>query len=171
MKNTSKGLIIGILISGIIIWLLMSVGNSDKKDWKMENYELTKKELIRHVKLAINPEFKDWILFQNGTHIIIEDTSNPKEIEEQGFQKMQKFGPVHAGGPAGDFGTTDLNKTDGWVVSGNGYGMYTYVHPSELDIEQPKDYEIGLFGRNKRDKDGLNPEIICISSNGQITEK
>lgn len=64
-------------------------------------------------------------------------TSIEKEIEEQGVEKMKEFGPVHTGGPAGDFGITTLHKTQGWVVSGYGYGMYTYVHPSELDKQNP----------------------------------
>jgi len=123
------------------------------------------------VKLAINPKFENWILFKNGTYIIVEETSEEKEIEVQSLEKMKQFGPVHAGGPAGDFGTTTLNKTEGWVVSGHGYGMYTYVHPSEIEKKKPEDYEIGLYGRSKRDKDGLNPEIICISSKGQIIKK
>lgn len=137
----------------------------------MDDYELNKEELIKHVKLAINPKFENWILFKNGTYIIIEGTSNEKIIEEQGLKMMKEFGPVHAGCPAGDFGTITLDKTEGWVVSGHGYGMYTYVHPIELDKKIPEDYEIGLLGRSKRDEDGLSPEMICISSSGQIVEK
>ena len=137
----------------------------------MDQHELTKTELIKHVKLAINPEFKNWVLFSNGTYIIIEETSDEKAIENLGLEKMEEFGPVQAGGPAGDFGTISLYNTEGWVVSGHGYGMYTYVHPSELGSKSPQDYEIGIYGRNKRDKDGLNPEIICISTNGQLIIK
>lgn len=143
----------------------------DKSNPEMRDYELTKEELIKHVKLAINPAFKNWILFKNGTYIIIEDTSEEKEIELQGVKKMKKFGPVHVGKPAGDFGTISLNKTKGWVVSGHGYGMYTYVHPTEIENENPQDHEIGLYGRSKRDLDGLNPEIIYLSSKGKIIEK
>ena len=38
----------------------------DKANPEMRDYELNKWELIKHVKLAINPNFKDWILFKNG---------------------------------------------------------------------------------------------------------
>jgi len=137
----------------------------------MEDNKLTKEELIKHIKLAINPAFENWILFNNGTYIIIEDTSDEKEIEIRGLEMMKEFGPAGAGGPAGDFGITTLTKTEGWVVSGHGYGMYTYVHPIELEKENPPDLIIGLYGRSKRDMDGENPEIICMSSKGQIIEK
>ncbi|RXM39194.1 hypothetical protein BOQ62_12715 [Chryseobacterium sp. CH21] len=120
--------------------------------------------MIEHVKLAINPKFQDWVLFENGTYIIFDDISTIKDVKEEAIQLMKEFGPVSAGGPAGDFSVIHLNFTEGWLVSGHGYGMYTYVHPSELDNESPNDLEIGLYGRSKRDSDGQNPEIIHINS-------
>ncbi len=119
--------------------------------------------MIEHVKLAINPKFQDWVLFENGTYIIFDDISTIEDVKEKALQLMKEFGPVYAGGPAGDFNVIHLNLTEGWLVSGHGYGMYTYVHPSELDSESPNDLEIGLYGRSKRDSDGQNPEIIHIN--------
>ncbi|MCP4442384.1 MAG: hypothetical protein GY810_26050 [Aureispira sp.] len=124
---------------------------------------LTQEELIKYVRLSINPYFKDWVLFENGTYIILEDLKDGKFIEEIAMEQMAQFGPVHAGGPAGDFNVLKLDDTEGWVVSGHGYGMYTYVHPIELNSQNPKDYEIGLYGRGKRDMDGQNPKVICIN--------
>ena len=120
--------------------------------------------MIKHVKLAINPKFQDWVLFENGTYIIFDDISTIKDIKEEAIRVMKEFGPVYAGGSAGDFSVIHLNLTEGWLVSGHGYGMYTYVHPSELDSESPNDLEIGLYGRSKRDSDGQNPEIIHINT-------
>ncbi len=120
--------------------------------------------MIEHVKLAINPKFQDWVLFENGTYIIFDDISTVEDVKEEAVKLMKEFGPVYAGGPAGDFNIIHLNLTEGWLVSGHGYGMYTYVHPSELDSEDPSDLEIGLYGRSKRDSDGQNPEIIHINS-------
>ena len=31
--------------------------------------------MIEHVKLAINPKFQDWVLFENGTYILFSMTS------------------------------------------------------------------------------------------------
>ncbi|WP_431609928.1 hypothetical protein [Chryseobacterium sp. 'Rf worker isolate 10'] len=120
--------------------------------------------MIEHVKLAINPKFQDWVLFENGTYIIFDDISTIEDVKEEAIKLMKEFGPVSAGGPAGDFSVIHLNLTDGWLVSGHGYGMYTYVHPSELDSESPNDLEIGLYGRSKRDSDGQSTEIIHINS-------
>lgn len=120
---------------------------------------------LEHVNLAINPQFQDWVLFKNDTYIIFDDITIIGNVQEEAIKLMKEFGPVFAGGPAGDFNVIHLNSTEGWLVSGHGYGMYTYVHPSELDNEFPNDLEIGLLGRSKRNSDGENPEIIHINRN------
>lgn len=74
---------------------------------------------------------------------------------------MKEFGPVYAGGPAGDFSTYVLPDNKGWLVGGHGYGMFTYVHPKELD-EDPQSPLVGLLGRDKRDRVGRKPKIIHI---------
>ncbi|WP_185248572.1 hypothetical protein [Chryseobacterium bernardetii] len=120
--------------------------------------------ILEHIKLAINPIFWDWVLFKNDTYIIFDDIATVENVQEEAIRLMKEFGPVLAGGPAGDFNVIHLNVTEGWLVSGHGYGMYTYVHPSELDNESPNDLEIGLLGRSKRNLDGENPEILYINS-------
>jgi hypothetical protein len=45
----------------------------------------------------------------------------------------------------------NLVSTKGWLVTGHGYGMYTYVHPQEL-CSNPYDVVID-YGRSKRHKD------------------
>lgn len=119
---------------------------------------------LEHVKLAINPKFQDWVLFKNDTYIIFDDISTVEKIQNEAIKLMQEFGPVFAGGSAGDFSVIHLNSTEGWLVSGHGYGMYTYVHPSELDSKTPNDLEIGLLGRSKRNSDGENPEIVHVNT-------
>ncbi|WP_238585087.1 hypothetical protein [Chryseobacterium sp. Leaf201] len=130
---------------------------------KIFKNKMTDQELIENIKLAINPKFKDWVLFRNGTYIIFDDITKVKNIEDEAIAMMKEFGPVFAGGPAGDFNTIHLTKTEGWIVAGHGYGMYTYVSPSEMQNTSANDLEVGLFGRSKRDLDGKNPEIIYIN--------
>lgn len=125
---------------------------------------MNNEEIIAHIKLAINPKFQDWVLFKNGTYIIFDDITTVKDVKDEALKLMKEFGPVFAGSSAGDFNTIHLHLTEGWLVSGHGYGMYTYVHPSELDNKMPDDLEIGLYGRSKRNLDGQNPEIIHINS-------
>ncbi|MCX8532232.1 hypothetical protein [Chryseobacterium luquanense] len=124
---------------------------------------MTDSELIENVKLAINPKFQDWVLFKNGTYIIFDDITKVKNANDEAIAIMKEFGPVFAGGPAGDFNTIHLTKTEGWIVAGHGYGMYTFVSPAELENKSPDDLEVGLFGRSKRDLDGKKPEIIYVN--------
>ncbi|MDR6548590.1 hypothetical protein J2810_004680 [Chryseobacterium rhizosphaerae] len=125
----------------------------------MDNFSI-----IEHVTLAINPQFKDWVLFKNGTYIIFDDIANVGNVKDEAIKLMKEYGPVFGGTPAGDFNTIYLTETEGWLVAGHGYGMYTYVHPSELENDTPNDLEIGLFGRSKRNLDGTDPEIIHVNS-------
>ncbi|QXP78765.1 MULTISPECIES: hypothetical protein [Winogradskyella] len=153
-----------ILLNSLI---LVSCGNQnkDKKaEIKLEKNEVETKSLLDNVKLAVNPKFKDWVLFENGTYIIFDDITQIDNIESEAIRLMKEFGPVHAGGPAGDFNVISLNQTEGWVVSGHGYGMYTYVNPSELESNSPEDLTIGIYGRSKRNSDGQNPNIIYVNS-------
>ncbi|GGG15789.1 hypothetical protein GCM10011344_15480 [Dokdonia pacifica] len=155
-------------INLILVACLISIGckkdiEQTENTLKMESPDNTSISLLDNVKLAINPTFEDWVLFENGTYIIFDETNSAENIEAEALKLIKEFGPVSAGGPAGDFNVISLNKTKGWVVSGHGYGMYTYVHPDELDTDLPNDVVIGLFGRSKRDKDGNNPKIIHIN--------
>lgn len=148
----------------LLSFFLFNCGNSEKK--KVDNQKINKmieSNLLNQVKLAINPKFQDWVLFKNGTYIIFDNADPIPNLENEAMKLMKEFGPVHVGGSAGDFGVTHLNKTEGQVVSGHGYGIYTYVNPKELKPEKPNDVEIGLFGRNKRDLDGKNPIIVHIN--------
>jgi len=151
-----------------IILILLNIvflgcGNSNNNAENSKTDQNAKSELIEHVKLAINPKYQDWVLFKNGTYIIFDNADTIPNLETEAKKEMKEFGPVYAGGIAGDFGVTSLTKIEGWIVSGHGYGMYTYVNPRELKSKKPEDLEIGLFGRGKRDLDGKNPIIIHIN--------
>lgn len=142
----------------------MKTNTKDKQPSNSTVKIINNSEIIEHVKLAINPQFQDWVLFKNGTYIIFDHADTIKDVHAEAIQQMKEFGPVFSGGPAGDFNTIHLTKTNGWIVAGHGYGMYTYVNPSEIDNKTPNDLEIGLFGRLKRDLDGKKPEIIYTNS-------
>lgn len=150
-----------------LLWLSCKNPEKNKVD-NQKNKEISEVDLLNHVKLAINPKFQDWVLFKNGTYIVFDNADTIPDLENEAIKSMKEFGPVHTGGPAGDFGVTHLNKKEGWIVSGHGYGMYTYVNPNELKSEKPNDVEIGLFGRSKRNLDGENPIIIHINRKSNI---
>ncbi len=121
--------------------------------------------LISQVRKAINPKYQHWVLFANGTYVIIKD-STVKDAAAFATKINKQYGPVYPGSPAGDFGVIHLTRTNGWAVSGQYDAMYTYVDSSELlnaGIQHPTDVDVGLLGRRKRDKDGKECRIICIS--------
>ncbi|SFD20844.1 hypothetical protein [Flavobacterium phragmitis] len=133
---------------------------------KADSQNLNEKEenkLLNHVKLSINEKFQNWVLFKNGTYIIFENADIIPDLESEAIKLMKEFGPVYTGTHAADFDVTDLKKTEGWIVSGHGYGMYTYVSPDEIKCDITDILEIGLYGRYKRDLDGRNPVIIHIN--------
>ncbi len=154
----------------IFIIFLLSCGQSGNKKINSVNdlsitKNTTKMMLLENVKLAINPKFRDWILFENGTYIIFDNVDTISNIEEEAIRLMKEYGPINVGTPAGDFSVTHLNKTEGWVVSGHCHGMYTYVNPAEIKSKTPSDVEIGIFGRSKREQDGKIPVIVHINKN------
>jgi len=156
------------IISGILVVLFVLLACNTKPkpalgfiQSPLENVKAS--SLLEHVQLAINPNFENWVLFENGTYIIFDDLNGISDVQQEAIRLMKEYGPVSLGGPSGDFGVTHLNKTEGWVVSGHGYGMYTYVHPSELNQSAPDDSAIGLFGRSKRARDANDLKFIHVN--------
>ena len=126
--------------------------------------KLSDSTLIERVKLAVNPEFPNWVLFSNGTYVIVEGETSASDARAYALEQIREFGPVRAGSPAADFSVSWLHRTEGWSVGGHGHGMYTYVHPSELKSWWPSDLKIGLHGRSKRDADARECQIVYVSS-------
>jgi hypothetical protein len=50
------------------------------------------------------------------------------------------------------------------MVTGHGYGMYTYVHPQEIKSSNPHGIEIGIVGMSKRHKDSEELNIIYLNT-------
>lgn len=173
MRQTSPGIVANYMkklkIFSILLSLLVfgceqrSNRHRDHGNDENKNVTMTKEDLLNHVKLAINPKYQDWVLFENGTYIIFDNADTIADLELESIRQMKEYGPVFAGGPAGDFSVTHLNQTEGWIVSGHGYGMYTYVNPNELTLDSPSDLDIGIYGRSKRDKDGKTFKIVHLN--------
>ncbi|KAF2514404.1 hypothetical protein EYY60_03880 [Flavobacterium zhairuonense] len=124
--------------------------------------EISEIELLHHVKLSINPKFQDWVLFKNGTYIIFEHADEISNLQSKALKLIKEFGPVYTE-RSEDFDVTDLKNTEGWIVSGHGYGIYTYVSSQEMKSKKPNTATIGLLGRGKRDLDGRNPVIVHVN--------
>ena len=125
---------------------------------------LSNTELISAVKQVINPKFKDWVLFENGSYLVYDNTDTIVNVKSHAIQLLKEMGPVHVGSPSGDFGVSILPDGGGWIISSHQYGLYTYVAPSEILSQEPSEIEIGNFGRKKRNEDGIEPVVIYINS-------
>ena len=132
----------------------------------MTDTSMTEKELINHINLAIKPNYQDWVVFANGTYIILDD-SLKDDPSNNALKIIKEFGPVYRGSPAGDMSITKLDKTHGWSVGCHYNGMYTYVHPDELvraGMADCSDLDVGIYARAKRDKDSRDLKIIYVNN-------
>ena len=102
---------------------------------------------------------KSWVLFENGTCVILLEPED--DLSAQAIGLMKEWGPVHAGSSAGDFSTIALENDAGWVVTCHHNDILTYVLPEELD-DSPEDLLVGLHGRSKRDRDAESLTVIHI---------
>jgi hypothetical protein len=153
-------LLLGTIVVAVGAWIF---SRRRQLGTRARTTKLTDAMLIEKVRLAIKPEFPKWVLFSNGTYVIVEDEAAIADPRAYALKQMSEFGPVRVASPAGDFSITTLHKTEGWSVAGHGYGMYTYVHPSELRSNRPSDVKIGLHGRRKRDADSKELRIVYVS--------
>lgn len=116
-------------------------------------------ELVQVWRDVIQGDEKSWVLFENGTCVILMEPED--DLSAQAVALLREYGPVHAGGPAGDFGTIDLEAAPGWAVYGHHGDILTYVAPDEVE-EGADDLVVGLFGRAKRDQDGRELAVVHV---------
>ncbi|MBI2593945.1 hypothetical protein HYW44_04880 [Candidatus Daviesbacteria bacterium] len=109
-------------------------------------------------KKVIEPNLKNWVVFEHGTCVIIYHSK--EDLENEAKEVLQKYGLPTPGTPSADFEVMKLQGLAGWIVSGNQPGILNYV--SEDEGEDKEDYEIGLIGRNKKEQDLKELKIIYI---------
>lgn len=118
---------------------------------------MSSEELATVYKKIIDPKFKYWVVFTQGTCVIIYKSQG--NLENEAKEALQKYGSVTPGTPSGDFTVTKVDS--GWIVSGDQPGILNYV--SEDEGGGKEDFEIGLIGRNKKELDSKEPKIIDIN--------
>ncbi len=106
-------------------------------------------DLIAVWKTIVNSPEKSWVLFENGTCVILMEPRG--DLADQAAGLLREWGPVRAGTPSGDFDTIELADAPGWVVTCHPDDILTYVGPDEID--SPDDLVVGLLGRSKRNRD------------------
>lgn len=120
------------------------------------------KSLVDRWRSIIQDPVKSWVLFNNGTGVILMGPEG--DLAAQAIELMKEWGPVYIGTPAADFNVIDLAPVPGWIVTCHHQDILTYVSPEELMGAAPNDLLVGLLGRSKRDRDAQELKIIHIEN-------
>lgn len=126
------------------------------------------KSLIDIWRILVDDDQKNWVMFEHGTCIVLNDPQD--DLEAQALEILKAWGPVVAGTPLGDFNVKNLDDFPGWLVVYPNPDIANYVDPDiliENDLEDQIDMHmgIGLFGRHLRKEDFNSQKIIHIEDN------
>jgi hypothetical protein len=116
-------------------------------------------DLVETWRSIIVGEGKSWVLFENGTCVVLSNATG--DIEKQAIDLLAEWGPVQVATPSADFNVVDLVEHPGWVVTCHHPDILTYVGPEEMG-PQPAEIMIGLIGRGKRDRDAHDLKVVHV---------
>ena len=122
-------------------------------------------DLVNIWRQIIIGDDKSWVLFDNGTCVILMEPGD--DLAAQAITLMKEWGPVHAGCSAGDFSTITLDNETGWVVTSHHNDILTYVSPEEVG-DDPSDLSVGLLGRSKRGQDADSLTVIHVEDKRKV---
>ena len=122
-------------------------------------------ELVNVWRTIIVGDNKSWVLFENGTCVILMEPE--EDLSAQAIELMKEWGPVNAGSSAGDFSVITLDDGAGWVVTSHHNDILTYVGHEESG-DDPSDLAIGLLGRSMRDQDAEALTVIHVEDKRQV---
>lgn len=122
-------------------------------------------DLVSVYKKIINDTSMSWVLFKNGTCVMLLNPEDDKRV--QAIQMLKEHGIVVVGTMSGDFEVTKIPEIKGWVVTGDYPGIMIYV--SEVEGNMKEDFEIGIIGRSKRERDAKELEVIYIENKKNAT--
>lgn len=121
-------------------------------------------ELVEAWRATINGPGKSWVLFENGTCVIL--TEPEADLAAQATVLLREYGPVHAGSSFGDFSTITLEDGRGWVVTCHHDDILTFMGPDEVSSDA-EDLVIGLLGRSKRGQDAEQLRVLHVEDHRQ----
>jgi hypothetical protein len=124
-------------------------------------------ELIEAWRATLAGLGKSWILFENGTCIVL--TEPGSDLTAQAKAILHEFGRVGDGSAIGDFAATiPLDDGRGWLVGGHHSDIVTFVSRDEVAPGAP-DAAIGRLGRAKREQDTEQLRVLHVEEKGQAT--
>lgn len=115
-------------------------------------------ELVDIFKKAVIDSSTNWVLFKNGTCVLL--LNSQEDIQSQAIKILKEHGSVIPGTPSGDFEVTKIPEIDGWLITGDYPGILNYV--SSQDGQKKGDFEIGMIGRERRELDAKELGIIHV---------
>jgi hypothetical protein len=116
-------------------------------------------DLIQAWRATINGPEKSWVLFENGTCVILMEPED--DLAAQATALLREWGPVQAGSSFGDFSTIELEHGRGWVVTCHHNDILTLVGPDEISPGS-EDLAVGLYGRSKRGQDSEQLRVLHV---------
>lgn len=117
-------------------------------------------ELVAAWRGIINGPEKSWVLFENGTCVVLMEPA--ADLATQATDLLREYGPVHVGSSFGDFSTIELDEGRGWVVTCHHNDILTFVAPGEVTPDRASDVLVGLLGRSKRGQDAEELKVIHV---------
>jgi hypothetical protein len=119
-------------------------------------------ETWREIILGDN---KSWVLFKNGTCVILVEPE--PDLAQQAVALLREWGPVQAGTSSADFSIIELGEHPGWVVTCHHDDILTYISPDEFSTDEPAELVVGLLGRQLRDQDASELGVVHVEDKRQ----
>ncbi|MEK7543381.1 MAG: hypothetical protein AAB557_00770 [Patescibacteria group bacterium] len=116
-------------------------------------------DIISIFQKVVTDPTMSWVLFKNGTCVML--LTPEEDIKNQAIAILKDHGSVVAGTPSGDFEVTKIPDINGWIVTGDYPGIMTYVSSEEAG-KKDSDFEVGIFGRTKKEQDATSLEVVHI---------
>jgi hypothetical protein len=126
-------------------------------------------ELIEAWRATLAGLGKSWVLFENGTCIVLTDPG--ADVTAQAQAILREFGRAADGSEIGDLAATiPLDDGRGWLVGGQHSDIVTFVSREEVAPGTPE-AAIGRIGRTRREQDTEQLRVLHVEEKGRAAAK
>jgi hypothetical protein len=123
-------------------------------------------QAISSIRNSIKEQYFDWMIFSNGTYVVITADSATPNLERKIKEILQEYGKVNGKVLHRSNLILKIEEINGWVVDGQFQGLYTFVSQSEVSAigkSNPTNEDIIEYAMQKRLKDIKELKIIVKS--------
>lgn len=114
------------------------------------------KSLIFNTTLNISPSQPDWVLFENGTYILLPSNLSIEQMKKNAAVIIKRYK-----GESLSVSKSPLSK--GWVA-GSSQGIYNYISQDKAGDRQAKDQHLKSVGKNSILKDIKELNIVHVNT-------